>query len=74
MFCVHEKTDEVVAISLETKQYTDADIVDAALHCAVHSFSMISVIALRTCWVQCLVVFLVICLLEEDVSADASIA
>ena len=70
---MHQQTCEIILISIEAKQYTQTDVINACLHCAVHSLSVISIITLRTCRVQGFVILLVVGLLEEDISTDTGI-
>ena len=70
MLSVHDQAGKLVAISLQSKQYTQAHIVDAALHGAVHRFGMPIIITLRTCGMQLLVTLFVIRFLEQNVCAN----
>ena len=71
MLCMHQKTGQLVAITLQTEQYAQAYIINAALHGSVHSLRMISVIMLRSTRMQVLIAFLMIGFLEEDIGTDA---
>ncbi|EKC55804.1 hypothetical protein OBE_11383, partial [human gut metagenome] len=52
---VHEQSREIVPVGVQTEQYTDAYVVDAAFHRAVHRFGVVGVVALRTGGVECFV-------------------
>ena len=71
MLCMHQKTGQLVAITLQTEQYAQAYIINAAFHRSVHSLRMVSVIVLRSTRVQVLIAFLMIGFLEEDIGTDA---
>ena len=57
----------------QTEENAEADVVNAAFHGAVHRFRVVAVVVLRAAWMQNFVAFLVIGLLEENVSADTSV-
>lgn len=71
---VHEQSREIVPVGVQTEQYTDAYVVDAAFHRAVHRFGVVGVVALRTGGVERFVSGFVVGLLKENVGADACIA
>ena len=71
---VHEQSREVVPVGIQTEQYADTHVVDAAFHRAVHRFGVIGVVALRAGGVECFVSGFVVGFLEENVGADACIA
>ena len=71
MLGMHQKAGQLVAVTLQTKQYAQADIINAALHRSVHCLRMVSVIVLRSARMQVLIAFLMICFLEEDISTNA---
>ena len=71
MLGMHQKAGQLVAITLQTEQYTQAYIINAALHRSVHRLRMVSVIVLRSARMQVLIAFLMIGFLEEDISTNA---
>ena len=71
---VWEQSREIVPVGVQTEQYTDAYVVDAAFHRAVHRFGVVGVVALRTGGVERFVSGFVVGLLKENVGADACIA
>ena len=71
MLGMHQKAGQLVAVTLQTKQYAQADIINAALHRSVHCLRMVSVIVLRSARMQVLIAFLMIGFLEEDISTNA---
>ena len=71
MLGMHQKASQLVAVTLQTEQYAQADIINAALHRSVHSLRMVSVIVLRSARMQVLIAFLMIGFLEEDISTNA---
>ena len=71
MLGMHQKAGQFVAVTLQTEQYAQADIINAAFHRSVHSLRMVSVIVLRSTRVQVLIAFLMIGFLEEDIGTDA---
>ena len=73
MFCVHEKSCEVISVGVQAEKHPYPHIVYPALHCPVHSFSMPGVVAFRTCRVEGFIVRLVVSLLEKYVSADTGV-
>ena len=73
VFGMHEQAHEIILIRVQAEQNTQAHIVDAAFHGAVHRFGVISVVALRPCRVEGFVILLLIGLLEKDIRADAGI-
>jgi len=73
VFGVHEDADEVILVIVQAEQNSQSNVVDAAFHCAVHSFSVVRVVVLRAGRVKDLIVFLIICLLEQDVGANAGV-
>lgn len=58
MFRMHQQSDKVVFISVETEQHSQAHIVYAGFHGAVHSFGVVSIFAFRSGGMQGFVVFL----------------
>ena len=73
VFGVHEEGGEFVAVAFEAEEYAESDVVDAALHGAVHGLGVVGVVVLGTGGMELLVAFLVVGLLEEDVGADAGV-
>ena len=71
MLGMHQKAGQLIAVTLQTKQYAQAYIINAALHSSVHSLRMVSVIMLRSARMQVLIAFLVIGFLEENIGTDA---
>ena len=70
MFGMHQQTNEIVLVCIQTKQYSQTYIINAAFHCTIHRFGMISVVTFRPGRVQVFIVCLVIGLLKEDVCSD----
>ena len=70
MFGMHQQSYEVVAIGIQTKQYTDTYIVDATLHSAVHRFGVVGIITFRSRGMQGFVMLFAVSLLKKDISAD----
>ena len=70
---MHEESDEIVTVEVETEQHAASDIVDSALHRAVHRLGVVGVVVFRTGRVQLLVRLFVVGLLKQDVRADAGI-
>ena len=52
MLCMHQKSCKFIAELIQAEQNAYAYIVDAALHCAVHSLRVIIIVVLRPCWVK----------------------
>ena len=50
MLCMHQDTNQLVAVALQTKQNAKTNIVDAALHRTIHCLSMICIIMLWSGW------------------------
>ena len=73
MLGVHEQTGELVLVHLQTEQNTQTNVVDTAVHRAIHCFGVVVVIVLRTCRMQLEVALLVVGLLKQNVSADAGV-
>ena len=73
MFRMHQQSDKVVFISVETEQHSQAHIVYAGFHGAVHSFGVVSIFAFRSGGMQGFVVFFVISFLKQDIGTDAGI-
>ena len=73
MLGVHEQTGELVLVHLQTEQNTQTNVVDTAIHRAIHCFGVIVVIVLRTRRMQLEVALLVVGLLKQNVSADAGV-
>ena len=73
VLCVHEKSRELVAVKLKSEEYTQAYVVDSALHSAIHRLGVVVVVVLRACGMKLLVALFVVCLLEEDVCADSGV-
>ena len=47
MLRVHHQSDEVVAVSAQTKEYAQTNIVNAPLHGSIHGLGMVGVVTLR---------------------------
>ena len=73
MLRMHEQSCELVTISLKSEQYTKSDIIDTPLHRTIHRLGVICVIMLWSGWMQFLVSFLIISLLEQNVGSDSCI-
>ena len=73
MLGVHEQTGELVLVHFQTEQNTQTNVVDTAVHRAIHCFGVVVVIVLRTCRMQLEVALLVVGLLKQNVSADAGV-
>ena len=71
MLRMHDKSREFIFVKLQPEQHAEPDIVDAALHRAVHRLGMIIVIMLRSGRVQPLITLLMIGLLEKDIGSDS---
>ena len=71
MLGMHQQACKFVFIKLQTEQNTEADVVDPALHGAVHGFGMVVVVVLRSCRMKLEVALFMVGFLEEDVGADA---
>ena len=71
VLCVHEKSCKFITVLIESEENAEADVIDAAFHCSVHSFRVIAVIVLGSCRMKDLIRLLVICFLEEDVCSDS---
>ena len=71
MLCVHEEAGKFIAVHLQAEEYPQAYIVNAPLLGTVHGLGMVGIVMLWPGWVQCLIGFLVVGFLEEDISADA---
>ena len=70
MFCVHKKAGKFIAVLVKAKEDADTYIIYAAFHSAVHRFCVVIVIVLWPCWMKLQIAFLMVCLLEQDVSPD----
>ena len=44
MLCVHDDAGEIIAVVVETEQHAQADIVNAAVHGAIHGLGVIGII------------------------------
>ena len=73
VFGVHQQARELIAVPLQSKQYAQAHIVDAALHGPVHGFRVVVIVVLGAGGVQLLIALLVVRLLEENIGADAGL-
>ena len=71
MLSVHEDSCKFITVLIKTEENAQANVINTAFHGSVHSLCVVSVIVLRSCGVQDLVRFLVVCLLEEDVCSDS---
>ena len=71
MLRVHKQTCKLVLIKLKSEENAETYIVYAALHGAVHSLCVVCVVVLGACGMKLLVGFLMVCLLEKYVCADA---
>ena len=71
MFRMHEESCKFILIHLKPEQYPKSHIVDTAFHGAVHRFRMVSIVVLRTRWVERLIALLVVRFLKQDVGTDA---
>ena len=71
MLGMHKKPRKFIAVFIKPEKHADAHIVYAALHCAVHSLCVISVIMLGACGVQIFIAFFMICFLEKNICADS---
>ena len=71
MLGMHQQPRKIIFVIFQPKQDAESDVVDAAVHSAVHRFGMVRIIVLRTRGVELLIAFLVIGLLKQDICADA---
>ena len=71
---MHKQSHKIISVCLESKKHSNAHIIYAALHCAVHSLGVPGIILLWPCRVQRLVVRLVVCLLKKYICTNAGVA
>ena len=71
MFRVHEHADEIVAIQVQAKQNPAADVVDAALHGAIHRLGVPGVVVFRSGGMKGFVRLFVVRFLEQNVRSDS---
>ena len=64
VLCVHDEPCELVLVQLQTEQYAQTYVVDAALHSAVHRLGVIVIVVLGAGGMELEVALLVIGLLE----------
>ena len=74
MLGMHQQANKVVTVGIEPKEHANANIVYAALHCAVHGLGVPCIVLLGARGVQCLIVCLVVCLLKKYIRTNAGIA
>ena len=67
---MHEESDEIVTVEVETEQHAASDVVDSTLHRAVHRLGVIRVIVLGSGRMQLLVRLFIVGLLEENIGSD----
>ena len=71
MLRMHQKAGQLIFITLQAKKYAQAHVINTTLHGSIHGLGVISIIMLGSFGMQLLIAFLVIGLLEEDVSTNA---
>ena len=70
MLRMHQKSCKLIAILVQTEEYADAYVIDTALHGSIHGFRMITIVMLRSGWVELFIAFLMIGFLEQDIGTD----
>ena len=73
MLGMHEQTGKLVAVELQAKEHAQADVINAALHGAVHRLGVVGVVVLGSRGMQRFIALFVVGLLEEDIGADAGV-
>ena len=73
MLCMHQKSCKLIFVQLQSEQHTKTHIVNATLHCPIHSLCVVVIVVLWTCWVEFFVAFLVICFLKQNVCSYSCI-
>ena len=64
VFSMHQKTCKFVTIFVQTKEYTDSDIVNAAFHSTIHSLCVVVIIMFWSCRMQFQIALFMISFLE----------
>ena len=70
MLCMHQKPCKLIAVLVQTEQYANTYVINTALHGSVHSFRMITIVMLRSGWVELFIAFLMIGFLEQDIGTN----
>lgn len=73
MFGVHQQSGKFIAVFVQSKKDTEAYVINAAGHGAIHGFGMVVVIMFGTRGVELQITFFMVRFLEEDVSTDPCI-
>ena len=73
MLCMHQDTGKFIAVHFQPEKHAQAYIINAACLSPVHGLCMVGIIMLWSGRVKLFIGFLVICLLEQDISADTGI-
>ena len=67
MLSMHQQGSELIFVELQAKQNAQADIIDAAFHSPVHGLRMISIVMLRSGWVQLFIALFTVSYTHLDV-------
>ena len=70
---MHQDSGELVSVQLESVEDAQPNIVDAALHRAVHRLGMIVIVVLRSRGMQLQIRLLIVSLLEQYICTDLSV-
>ena len=73
VFGMHQHTDKIITVKLKAEEDSEADVVDPAVHGAVHGFRVPGIIMFGAGGVQLFIAFPVVGFLEEDVGPNPGV-
>ena len=71
MFGVHQQSGKVITVCIQSEENAYPYIVNTPFHSTVHGFRVVGIVAFRSGGVEGFVVFFMISLLKQYISADA---
>ena len=73
MLGMHQQPCKFILITLQSKQNTESDVINAAFHCSVHCLGMVIIVVLRSSRMKFKIALFIVCFLKQDVRSDAGI-
>ena len=70
MLRMHQQAGKLIPIAFQPEQDAQTDVIDSALHGAVHCLGVVIVIMLWSCWMKLQIAFFMIRFLKQDICPD----